>query len=183
MVSGCPQRWKLPRRPGIGGRRTQDRRRFRGPHECDCYRSGPDRRGRADSAVEHRQLETYPGTGGAFLYLAITVLATVTLYYELYVGGAVATLLLTNLHMSFAFYVVILAFGLAAYPNPAAIPPKLAAQAVAAAGGGAKGTAILATIGANGAAIKGVIAAGGSGSWLASTPAGGPTPWPRALRA
>ena len=45
------------------------------------------------------------------LYLAITVLATVTLYYELYVGGSVATLLLTNLHMSFAFYVVILAFG------------------------------------------------------------------------
>ena len=49
---------------------------------------------------------------------------------------------------------------LAAYPNPAAIPPKLAAQAVAAAGGGAQGTAILATIGANGAAIKGVIAVG-----------------------
>ena len=47
---------------------------------------------------------------------------------------------------------------LATYPNPAAIPPKLAAQAVAAAGGGAKGTAILATIGANGAAIQGVIA-------------------------
>ena len=39
------------------------------------------------------------------------MLATVTLYYELYVGGSVATLLLTNLHMSFTFYVVILAFG------------------------------------------------------------------------
>ena len=52
-----------------------------------------------------------PDTGPRVLYLAITVLATVTLYYELYVGGAVATLLLTNLHMSFAFYVVILAFG------------------------------------------------------------------------
>ena len=49
---------------------------------------------------------------------------------------------------------------LAAYPNPATIPPKLAAQAVAAAGGGAKGTAVLATIGANSAAIKGVIAVG-----------------------
>ena len=47
---------------------------------------------------------------------------------------------------------------LAAYPNPAAIPPKLAAQAVAAAGGGAKGTAILSTISANGTAITGVIA-------------------------
>ena len=59
----------------------------------------------------HRQLDAYPGTGPRVLYLAITVLATVTLYYELYVGGAVATLLLTNLHMSFTFYVVILAFG------------------------------------------------------------------------
>jgi len=47
---------------------------------------------------------------------------------------------------------------LATYPNPAAIPPKLAAQAVAAAGGGAKGTAILTTISANGGAIRGVIA-------------------------
>jgi MFS family permease len=58
-----------------------------------------------------RQLDTYPRTGPRVLYLAITVLATVTLYYELYVGGSVATLLLTNLHMSFTFYVVILAFG------------------------------------------------------------------------
>jgi MFS family permease len=44
-------------------------------------------------------------------YLAITVLATITLYYELYVAGSVATLLLTNLHMSFTFYVIALAFG------------------------------------------------------------------------
>jgi hypothetical protein len=47
---------------------------------------------------------------------------------------------------------------LAAYPNPAAIPPKLAAQAVAAAGGGAQGTTILTTLAANGPAIQGVIA-------------------------
>jgi MFS family permease len=45
------------------------------------------------------------------MYLAITVLATITLYYELYVGGSVATLLLVNLHMSFTFYVVTIAFG------------------------------------------------------------------------
>ena len=49
---------------------------------------------------------------------------------------------------------------LATYTNPATIPPKLVAQAVAAAGGGAKGTAILSTITANSAAIDGVIAAG-----------------------
>jgi MFS family permease len=45
------------------------------------------------------------------MYLALTVLATITLYYELYVGGSVSTLLLANLHMSFTFFVVTLAFG------------------------------------------------------------------------
>jgi MFS family permease len=63
------------------------------------------------SSLWHRQLDAYPQTGARFLYLAITVLATITLYYELYVGGSVSTLLLTNLHMSFTFYVVVLAFG------------------------------------------------------------------------
>jgi MFS transporter, ACS family, D-galactonate transporter len=45
------------------------------------------------------------------MYLAITVLVTITLYYELYVGGSVSTLLLVNLHMSFTFYVITIAFG------------------------------------------------------------------------
>src|SRR5689334_320147 len=58
-----------------------------------------------------RQLDTYPETRPRVTYLAITVLATVTLYYELYVGGSVSTLQLTNLHMSFTFYVVTIAFG------------------------------------------------------------------------
>ena len=58
-----------------------------------------------------RQLGSYPDTGARLLYLAITVLATVTLYYELYVGGSVSTLLLPNLGMTFTFYVVTLAFG------------------------------------------------------------------------
>ena len=48
---------------------------------------------------------------------------------------------------------------LATYKNPASIPPALAAQAVAAAGGGAKGLQVLTTISANQAAIAGVIAA------------------------
>jgi hypothetical protein len=48
---------------------------------------------------------------------------------------------------------------LASYPNPSAIPPSLLASAIAAAGGGAKGAAILSTIAANKAAITGVIAA------------------------
>jgi MFS family permease len=58
-----------------------------------------------------RQLDAYPDTAPRVAYLAITVLATITLYYELYVSGSVSTLLLTNLHMSFTFYVVVLAFG------------------------------------------------------------------------
>ena len=44
-------------------------------------------------------------------YLALTVLATITLYYELYVGGSVSTLILTHFHMTFTFYVIVLAFG------------------------------------------------------------------------
>src|SRR5579864_1361325 len=70
----------------------------------------PSRPGWA-STLWNRQLNHYPDTRVRLIYLAITVLATVTLYYELYVGGSVATLLLVNLHMSFTFYVVTIAFG------------------------------------------------------------------------
>jgi len=58
-----------------------------------------------------RQLDSYPETRPRITYLAITVLATVTLYYELYVGGSVSTLILANLHMTFTFFVLTLAFG------------------------------------------------------------------------
>jgi MFS family permease len=70
----------------------------------------PGRRGGA-SFLWRRQLDSYPDTGPRILYLAITVLATITLYYELYVGGSVSTLILANLHMSFTFFVLTLAFG------------------------------------------------------------------------
>jgi hypothetical protein len=49
---------------------------------------------------------------------------------------------------------------LAKYPNPAKIPPSLQAAAIKAAGGGAKGLAILESIAANKAAITGVVAVG-----------------------
>src|ERR1700742_4443518 len=58
-----------------------------------------------------RQLGTYPDTRPRMIYLAITVLATIMLYYELYVAGAVSTLILSNLHASFNFFVYLLAFG------------------------------------------------------------------------
>ncbi len=63
------------------------------------------------SSLVHRQLDSYPDTRPRVMYLAITVLATITLYYELYVGGSVSTLILANLHMSFTFFVLTLAFG------------------------------------------------------------------------
>jgi MFS family permease len=58
-----------------------------------------------------RQLNHYPENRPRIMYLGITVLATMTLYYELYVGGSVSTLILNNLHMNFTFYVLTLAFG------------------------------------------------------------------------
>jgi MFS family permease len=58
-----------------------------------------------------RQLDSYPNTGVRVSYLAITVLATVVLYYELYVGGSVTPLILQNLNMSFTFFVTTLAIG------------------------------------------------------------------------
>jgi ACS family D-galactonate transporter-like MFS transporter len=63
------------------------------------------------SFLWRRQIDSYPDTGPRVTYLALTVLATITLYYELYVGGSVSTLILANLHMSFTFFVVTLAFG------------------------------------------------------------------------
>jgi len=63
------------------------------------------------SWIWNRQLDAYPDTGPRVMYLAITVLATITLYYELYVGGSVTTLYLVNLHMSFTFFSLTVAFG------------------------------------------------------------------------
>ena len=63
------------------------------------------------SGLWNRQLDTYPDTGPRFVYLGITVLATIMLYYELYVGGSVSTLLLPDLHMSFTFFVYATAIG------------------------------------------------------------------------
>jgi MFS family permease len=60
-----------------------------------------------------RQLDHYPETGARMTYLGITVLSTIMLYYELYVGGSVSTLFLAKLHMSFSFLVYTLAAGAA----------------------------------------------------------------------
>src|SRR4051794_24856735 len=58
-----------------------------------------------------RKLEHYPETGPRSLYLAITVLATVVLYYELYVGGAVATQIISEFGFTFTQFVFISVIG------------------------------------------------------------------------
>ena len=58
-----------------------------------------------------RQLDSYPETKARVFYLALVVVATITLYYELYVNGSVSTLMLANLNMSFTFFVITLALG------------------------------------------------------------------------
>jgi ACS family D-galactonate transporter-like MFS transporter len=63
------------------------------------------------STLWSRQLDSYPDTAARVGYLALVVVITTALYYELYVGGSVASLQLAALHMSFSFYVVVLAFG------------------------------------------------------------------------
>ena len=63
------------------------------------------------SSLWNRQLDTYPDTTPRVMYLGITVLSTIVLYYQLYVGGSVSTLFLQKLHMSFTFFVYTLAIG------------------------------------------------------------------------
>ncbi|MBR7835399.1 MFS transporter [Actinospica durhamensis] len=54
-----------------------------------------------------RQLDRYPSHGPRALYLGIVVLATITLYYELYVQGSVATQLAASLHMTLVYLISI----------------------------------------------------------------------------
>ncbi|HEV7212688.1 MAG TPA: MFS transporter, partial [Blastococcus sp.] len=59
----------------------------------------------------NRQLPHYPESGARSLYLGITVLATVVLYYELYIAGAVATQIIAEFHMTFTFFVFVSVIG------------------------------------------------------------------------
>ncbi|GAA5019777.1 MFS transporter [Kitasatospora paranensis] len=58
-----------------------------------------------------RRLPHYPANGQRYRYLAITVLATVVLYYELYIQGAVATQIMSDLHLSFTSFVLVSVVG------------------------------------------------------------------------
>lgn len=55
-----------------------------------------------------RQLAHYPPTGRRVAYLAVVVLASVVLYYQQYVQGAVSALVLAHFQMSFRYYLTVL---------------------------------------------------------------------------
>jgi ACS family D-galactonate transporter-like MFS transporter len=58
-----------------------------------------------------RQLPHYPDTAPRMLYLGITVAATITLYYELYIQGAVATKIIAHFNFTFTQFVFVLVIG------------------------------------------------------------------------
>ncbi len=58
-----------------------------------------------------RQLNHYPDTGRRVLYLGIVVLATIMLYYQLYIPGAVSPSIIAYYHMTFSYYVYIVVIG------------------------------------------------------------------------
>ncbi|TMM10205.1 MAG: MFS transporter, partial [Actinobacteria bacterium] len=62
----------------------------------------------------YRQLGRYPNTGPRYFYLAIVVVATIMLYYQFYVQGAVAPQITHQLGMSFPFFVYIVVISNAA---------------------------------------------------------------------
>ncbi|MBV9794603.1 MAG: MFS transporter [Actinobacteria bacterium] len=65
----------------------------------------------ATSGLWYRQLNHYPNTGRRVLYLGIVVLATIQLYYALYIPGAVSPTIIANFHMTFSYYVYIIVVG------------------------------------------------------------------------
>ena len=63
------------------------------------------------SWLHRRELAHYPAEGARRAYLLLVVVITVSLYYELYVGGGVATSMLQHFQMPFNYLVAILAIG------------------------------------------------------------------------
>jgi MFS family permease len=59
----------------------------------------------------NRKLDHYPDTAPRIGYLAIVVLSTIVLYYELYVQGAVTPSIISQYHMGFPFFVYLVVVG------------------------------------------------------------------------
>jgi MFS family permease len=76
--------------------------------------NSPDNSAGKSSRIDwiwRRQLDHYPVGSARMLYLGITVVATVVLYYELYVQGAVATSVIRDFGMTFTEFVTVLIVG------------------------------------------------------------------------
>jgi len=71
----------------------------------------PDPGTSALSRLWRRDLDRYPATLPRFGYLAIVVLATVVLYYQLYVTYAVATSVMTHFDMTYRYFIMISVIG------------------------------------------------------------------------
>lgn len=71
----------------------------------------PQRASSPVSRLWDRQLEHYPPDRARYTSLAIVVLTTVVLYYQLYLAGAVATQIISGFGMSFVYYVNISVVG------------------------------------------------------------------------
>ena len=67
--------------------------------------------GRGFRGLWRRQLTGYPNTGPRIFYLGIVVVATIMLYYELYLPGAVTPAIIAHYNMSFPYYVYIIVIG------------------------------------------------------------------------
>jgi MFS family permease len=67
----------------------------------------PRKAGTMAVALVDRRLHHYPDTGPRMAQLGIVVVATIVLYYEAYVGGAVAPNIIAYYDMSFPYYVYI----------------------------------------------------------------------------
>lgn len=63
------------------------------------------------SGLWRRQLPHYPDNGPRTAYLAIVVLATVVLYYELYIQGSVATQIIAQYNMTLRYFILVSVIG------------------------------------------------------------------------
>ena len=61
----------------------------------------------------NRQLDRYPATAVRYAYLAIVILATIALYYQLYIQYAVSTAIITHYNMTFTYFVYVSVVGAA----------------------------------------------------------------------
>lgn len=71
----------------------------------------PDRGNAVSRVLWQRRLDHYPSTASRYWYLGIVVLATIVLYYEAYVGGAVSPAIISGYRITFTFYVNMIVIG------------------------------------------------------------------------